>query len=473
MIRVRPGISQFRAVSLTAVCSAVVGIAVIKGNKFSYILAAATLFALCSFSFTRHPRWVVPAALTLLPLPLYFKGGQLHAVIVPFFIALLYVRRSELQGKAAWHRSLWWIIGFIVWTSLLVVGNGLEQRQILGLLTYVLGIGWMWALASSLTSSSSIVFALKSVGGSAILINGIALLQYVHPGLHLPGVPTGSAATQVVGSATFTRLAGPLNDFELFGEYLAIALVVQLWLASYSRGRHRVIWLAAAGGTAFTIALTGTRGALLQLAVEVLVLIAATGGRSRRRYTTTLATAGLGVIAAFGIFGSRVAGVLGSRLSAGQTSAHSGLAGLLNRDAIWRMFFARTGLVTLRSLGRGPSYPYGEVGFFPHSIYFFLALTVGTAGMVLFVGFILHLLTALIRRRHESTYNPLLVAVLCGFLVNEVKIEFARYIHYQLFIWSFLAIAIASASGGRSARTETVRDMHKSDVRQDEALVQS
>ena len=397
--------------------------------------------------------------LVVLPFPLVSNGlgGQpLHFVLIPGLLLLSLMQRLRLRFPS---NVLLIPLGMFTLGGVVSTFNGHEPiGQLPGLVSLLFGLLFMLLTASVTMQVPVRLLAIAAVGLSGVVMSLVGVLQVFIPTLPLPGLLGSPNATETLGSlGTASRLVGPMGDYELFAEFLAIICFIQIWeIFNSRRFSRRLAWTVAAGLSLSAILATGTRSAIIQLSLELLVYASF---RRRRLHTAVklLVVVGGALLIVFPLIQPLSTGArLADRFSLIGTQG-TGWDGLINRSTIWRSFLAATDAYSPRLFGVGPKYDYEGVGFFPHSLFLYLVVTLGVVATIAFALFLLILAMQLIqtwrRRRDESAL--MLAAVLVGFIANEIKIEFFRLVHYQAFVWALLGLSLAALD--RGARRQVVQ----------------
>ena len=281
-----------------------------------------------------------------------------------------------------------------------------------------------------------------------------------------------------IEAATIVRYPGSFIDYELFAEWLGILLIIAVGGVMYTRGWTRImlaISVAAILGMGF---LTATRGFLIAVAlVAVVVVPGALLSRRGRSFTGPLTAAAAVLAAYFLVPDVAVEGTL-TRLLQAQTTGVNAFNRLPLFTEWWRL------------VGRMPWYGYGwgaptldnalatmHVGF-PHSLYFYFALTAGWPGflaLVVFVGMVIFSAWGGLLEGKVDTYRTLVLGVAVAYwAVSQAKIEFVRLVFYgDLLLVLFGIIAADHWLGLRLKATAEEPERSSSEAAADATLAPS
>jgi hypothetical protein len=386
----------------------------------------------------------------LMPFPLVSNalgGRSLHLLLIPAFLLMALAHRSSASLKLPKDAPRLPLLAFALATLISTIVSDQPGEQVLACALLGLGLAFMLVVATVGVDEPARRRAIAAMGICGLCMSVVGILQIYWPTLPVPGLLGNPTATENLGRlGTASRLAGPMGDYELFAEFLAMTCFVQLWASlNAKRVLNRALWSAAAGISLVTIFSTGTRSAIVQLTLEVLLY-----GVIRREHLTAglklAVTGGLALLIALPMLQPVSSGArLGDRFSMLGTQG-PGIEGYINRYAIWQRFAAAADLRFPELFGRGPRYDYEGIGLFPHSLFLYLLTTVGLVATIAFALFLLALVVRLLLtwRRQRSETALVLAVILAGFTTNEIKIEFFRLVHYQAFVWALLGLSVAA-----------------------------
>jgi O-antigen ligase len=294
---------------------------------------------------------------------------------------------------------------------------------------------------------------------SCIIVCLFALYEQSHPGARLiPGWISFQATLGGHGSGV--RVGSTFLDYELFGEYCALNLFLQMfqWTRVTSNSRR---WFLAGTMllTFFCLFATVTRGAILAFIVGAAYLI----WLSRRRLNfvrlVTVVSLGSGLI-------------LGADfIVANYTNSDSVLERLFTtqlengvpdtRAGAWKQSFSN--ILKKPLIGHGPYMAPRigvEVQYWPHNVYLYYAYIVGFIGLAFYLWILWRLWQASRPRAGSLGDGPFIAGatvlarvMLFTFLIDQTKIDYLRNPRYSFFIWMLFGLVWAI---GRVAREELV-----------------
>lgn len=320
-------------------------------------------------------------------------------------LTIVTVTRSSVQGLRI---SLPWFVG----TALLIVGLAAVRRH----------------LITAIDLIGPLVVAQAAVAAWDVVQKRLAYAP-------LPGMAARSTAVLERGQYV-NRFSGTLGDYELYGEITALCFSAAVALALTARSkRARAGWLAAAIPLGTAMLASGTRGSVVIVAIAL-----GTFSVLRRRWRNPAI-----LIAAVVVFVT-VSGTSTTLVRLGLVHRGESLVQLLNRDSTWDQFFHMTRGDLWTAFGHGLSYPYHEIGTYPHSLPLYLLYAGGTVGTCLFFGGALWVAASLLREavvtRHESVI--ITCSVFIAFLADQVKIEFPRVDSYVVTVFAFTLACMAA-----------------------------
>jgi putative inorganic carbon (HCO3(-)) transporter len=266
-------------------------------------------------------------------------------------------------------------------------------------------------------------FVLSQLGGSRLIPERIAWV-----------LSLGSAATGALGLSRFfsgetLQVSLPHGDPNDIGFALATTLPLTLWLLGRTTGLRRLFVLGLVGLIALSILLTLSRGALVGLGAAGLWMVLV----DRRHIRALLATA-LAVAVAVGLALHFEGNRIQSGLQAKETVAAENIR---SRLAAWHA--AANFAATEPLLGVGPgnfATRYREIADEPvgqfvvkvvHNAYLDVAAELGVAAMVIFIGYLVLILSRLVALDRQSRGPP----------------HFASALIFSLIIGAFSAITLS------------------------------
>ncbi len=330
-----------------------------------------------------------------------------------------------------------------VGASYLTAGRS-PEGNVSAALSLVFGVVAYCSALLNVQSEKDVRRAIAAFAVSGALAVVLALAQLAFPGILIPGVVGGSAgtATSQLGTA-FLRLSGPVGDYELFGEFAALALVASTWIAlQVEKGRVRLLLVGTTALLFVGVVLSGTRGAVLIAALGVVLVVMRDQQKTGRRLQTVILLTGAGVASA--VLAAEAAGVLWARLAG--TSIQGTLADTVNRGTVWALFADRI-TASLPAWGFGPEFQFSLWQTYPHSLYLYLAFTLGPLGLVAMVVLLVDAASALavpdrVRVITATAWCASLLVMLL--MIHEAKVEYLRAYNYTQVVFLLLGVAAAA-----------------------------
>jgi O-antigen ligase len=393
-------------------------------------------------------------AVLLLPFPKATSYGNTNVAFI-LVIFLVWLFRVTTKRAPAPHRSPFDlpVIGLVMAYCLSFYNVEppshfpMAWAIFLNILTYFLVFYMTMHLIRTQADVRRILTA-QSV--SCLLVCLFAVYEQFHPGSALvPGWIDFQQTRSTQGQGV--RIGSTFLDFELFGEFCALNLFIQMFLFTRASSRTRKYLLVGLMLLTFYCLLaTVTRGAIVSLLAGLLYL----AWLSRRRLNFVKLVTAV----------SLVVGVLyiGDFLVSNYTTSKSVLDRLFgsrlergfipeSRAPAWAQSLEAISEHPL--IGHGPYYSIEKglgLEFWPHNVYLYYLHTVGAVGL----AFFLWILWGLWRRSKPRALSLgsgsyvegatlLSRVVLFVFLLDQLKIDYLRNARYSFFVWCLLGIIVA------------------------------
>jgi hypothetical protein len=340
----------------------------------------------------------------------------LSCLLLVLVVTFLASPEDAFPGVVSWLAFVLWLV------AVPCVGRSVEPRRLVQLLA---------------------ITGLIAAGLSAIG-------QLTH--ISVMGHPLANTSLEVAEGLSSQRFAGVLGDYELFAEMMAISGVLCVWLASRYWGIRLVLWAAGAMLCFAELLFTGSRSAIF-LAVGGAVAAFLAKGSVARRLAALSVSAVLGYVLSGVIVGAMADSQLIARVL--NIPREGSFSEMLNRGSVWLPFIHSEHPFN-SVLGYGLTYPYDQIGYYPHSLYLYLGYSLGWLGMVTF-GVVLILCVGRIARgisAHQEIAYPLGL-VLGIFVLNQIKIEFTRIDSYMLYVASLIGCCLAVQTSAPDSLAET------------------
>jgi O-antigen ligase len=253
------------------------------------------------------------------------------------------------------------------------------------------------------------------------------------------------------------RVGGPLYDYELMGEFMALAFFLTVFGFRRAEGANSRFFAGTLVPlTVFTLLVTVTRGAILSFFGGVLYLAWRMRRSLKFRDVVLVLLVAVGaylVMDFFIVHFTRSGGImdrlLSTRIQGGIPTARSHWPGVLAR-ALDHPF-----------VGHGPHVDLGRTQgitgrglythLWPHNQYLFYLHTVGFVGLSAFLFITVRLLVISSKRAAtnlRASYPASLMLVLhvmmLVFLVDQIKIDYLRNPSYKYFPWIMMGLVVAT-----------------------------
>lgn len=245
---------------LVVAAGVLAGLLAIAGSAINPLIPLVLLGAAGAlvFAFLR-PLWALYFAICLIPFESFAKGaGSLTLTPDKFMVdavAAAWIVRRLVSGQLTWRRTplnapLALFVFSIVPGLLIAVNVGFVAKQLAtGIILFV-------------------CFLLFVTEGGEKDIRRMAIL------IATVGAIVGAIAIVSPPVGTTVQTAGPLGQVNTLGEFLAIAIPIQLALGIGHPGRMRLAMLTAAAITLSGLIYSGSRGSFIGLAAMVVVFLA-------------------------------------------------------------------------------------------------------------------------------------------------------------------------------------------------------
>jgi O-antigen ligase len=245
---------------LAVPAGALAGLLAIAGSAINPLIPIALLIAGAIFVFAfLRPLPALYFAILLIPFESFAKGaGTLTFTpdkLVVDAVAVAWVTRRLLSGQLTWRKTplnapLALFVFSIVPGLLIAVNVGFVAKQL--------------ATGTILL----VCFLLFVTEGGEKDIRRMAIV------ISIVGAIVGAIAIASPPVGTTVQTAGPLGQVNTLGQFLAIAIPIQLALGIGHRGRMRAGMLTAAAITLAGLTYSGSRGSFIGLAAMILIFLA-------------------------------------------------------------------------------------------------------------------------------------------------------------------------------------------------------
>ncbi len=251
----------------------------------------------------------------------------------------------------------------------------------------------------------------------------------------------------LLAPGTSARGTGVFSNPNFMGEAMATGFILVTRARAVALPRLLTKWAPLlAGVIALALIASFSRGALVALAVGLVVLYAVRGRRALLR--ATLVAIPLTVIGAFGLLAIRHVLTFGAKIDlSGPAQAASDdarlsamIAGLRLFRHDWK-FGAGIGQFTFESVRFGAQYPVT----YPHDVYIGVAAEQGLPGIVLFVTMLVAIAVALWRRRDPIAMTAL--AMLAAYVAGSLFADNLMSYLASAMVWITVGCGLVLGSG--------------------------
>jgi O-antigen ligase len=440
----------------------IVALAVIAGLQFAQpdkrILQVAAAAVVVYFAF----RSTSIAALTLAVLFMPFPKGTSYGNTNVAFLLLIFVvwlfrvgtGRVRPAGRTPIDVPL---LGLLMayglsFYNVLPANMSLALSALANLFTYVF---CMYMVINIVRTSDDVRRILVAQTVSCFLVCLFALYEQARPGTALvPGWIDFTGTYTSLGQGV--RVGSTFRDYELFGEYCAMNLILQLFhIQRVSTQSRRWMLVAQMLLTVYCLFATVTRGAIITFVVGLLYL----SWLSRTRLNFVRVVSAVALV--LGLIGG------GDFVMSHYTNSKSVLTRLFathlengmpdSRAPAWKAVWERVQQSPV--IGHGPYYSL-EKGFglewWPHNVYLYYAYIVGFVGLAFFLWFLVRIwrwsrprAASLGSGSYADGATLLMRVMFLMFLVDQLKIDYLRNGVYSYFAWFLFGLIIAVSNVAR------------------------
>jgi len=323
----------------------------------------------------------------------------------------------------------------------------LALGQFARFLTYVF---LMYLVVNIVRTTNDVRKVLVTQCITCFLVCACAIFEQLHPGGAIVRGWIDFVNTEVSATGQGVRVGSTFLDYELFGEFCALNLVLQIFVFQHATTRTRRAMLAGLMLlTFYCLFATITRGAIVTFMVGLIYL--AWLSRTRLNFVkvtsaTCLIVGLIGggdyVVGHFTKSGSVLTRLFASKLQNGMPDS---------RAPAWKAVWEK--VLDSPIIGHGPYYSIEKglgLEWWPHNVYLYYAYITGFVGLAFFL-WILRELWIKSRPRAASfgsgTYidgaTVLIRVLLFMFMLDQTKIDYLRNGTYSFFAWFLFGLVLA------------------------------
>jgi hypothetical protein len=300
-----------------------------------------------------------------------------------------------------------------------------------------------WMVAKYINTVEDVQSAIKFIIAAYLISSTASILQIINPSkLYLFEYFTHYQTGAEQDSRGGIRVYGTVGEYELYAEYSAIMLLLLFYsiLEMSQRAWKKILYSALAILALFLLFMAKTRGPLVALSLVL-------------GYLTVLKGRQIGAGRNLMLAGSIVAIVFFVYALVSASSEYNVIDHLFSteidvkkgsfdtRSAAWQFgldFYLYQDFIH-KTIGLGPGIVSHtkQLPVYPHSLYFYLLLSLGAVGFVVYLAWFFWLFIGKGQKPKRSvlTLSIFLKSVLLLFVIDEVKIEYLRVSSYQQMIW--------------------------------------
>lgn len=352
----------------------------------------------------------------------------------------LIVRLSfeRLSSRRAWTAtgaiSVWAVIAAMVAVVLSSIANGESLSNC---------VPWILAGGIALSLILSARFGYLKAGAIPVaLLTGFAISATSDFKHFLMG-------TRVDTGVNAGRFVGGLGDYELLGEFYAVAIIIALaTLVHVRRLAISLLALYVIGLGLVLVFATHSRSPIVLLAIACpLLLMAPFIGRNMSRPRATL------IVVVAAVLGTALAPLISSADTVARLSTivdNGDLVRSLNRSAVWPLVVTDPKFLSAGLFGNGPVGIYDWLGTYPHNLVLWTIWSLGIVGLVFVALLAATGISGIIHWRKHGWVTVLLGFSLIFLLADETVIEFPRKGSMILFVLALCALVGAASISERS-----------------------
>jgi O-antigen ligase len=410
------------------------------------------------------------SALVLTVLMLPFPKGTSYGSTNVAFIALLFIvwlfrvstKRAEPAGRTAVDIPiLCLVMAYAVSFYNVQPGHmSLAWGQFNRFLTYVF---LMYMVINVVRTSSDVAKLFTAQAISCFLVCLFGIYEQIRPGTAVvPGWIDFSGTFSSMGQGV--RIGSTFLDYELFGEYCGLNLIMQMFLftrASSMTRRFLIVGLMLL--TFYCLFATVTRGALIAFMSGLLYLTWLSRKRLNFVRLTTAVLLTIGLLAAGDFIVSHYTNSFSTFERLFSTELKDGMPD--SRAPAWKAVMAEVEKKPI--LGHGPYYSLERglgLEWWPHNVYLYYAYIVGLVGLACYLWMLFALWRASPPRAaslgsgsYVAGATIVMRVLLLLFMIDQMKIDYLRNGTYSFFVWFMLGLIIAVQNVARREELALVK----------------
>ncbi len=295
---------------------------------------------------------------------------------------------------------------------------------------------------------------------SCTLVCLFGLYELTHPGSVL--VPGWIEFTDTLAQGT--RIGSTFLDYELFGEYCALNVILQVFLFTRATSTSRKVAVALCMAlTGFCLFATVTRGAMLTMFVGIAYLT----WMSRKRINFQQFVIGASLLVALFLGGDFLLSMTGHSGSVINRLERTEFVGGVPDSRVGAWAYATKYISEHPLIGHGTYYSIEkglEQRWWPHNLYLYYASIVGLIGLAFFLWFLWELwkvsrptAPSVAAGSYLQGARLAFRVMLVQFMADQTKIEYLRNERYSFFVWFFFGLVVAVSTAAQNEWQLAVR----------------
>jgi O-antigen ligase len=328
----------------------------------------------------------------------------------------------------------------------------LAWGQFTRFLTYVF---LLYMVVNIVRSTADVKKVLVAQCVSCFLVCLCALYEQSHPTAAI--VPGWIDFSQSIRTGLGVRVGSTFMDYELFAEYCAINLFIQIFMFQHEKTRSRRAFVLGLMLLTFYCLLgTITRGAIVSFIAGMVYLAWLCRTRLNFIKLTTAVTLVVGIIVGGDFIVSTMTKSTSVINRLERSTLNNGMPD--SRAPAWIAVWDK--VLDSPIIGHGPYYSIEKglgLEWWPHNVYLYYAYIVGFVGLFFFL-WILRELWIASRPRAPSfgsgtyieTATVLIRVLLFVFMLDQVKIDYLRNGTYSFFAWFLFGLVLAVSNVARA-----------------------
>lgn len=441
---------------------------IIFPNKtFIVSIVTAIIVVLC---FVLPLKMLLLFTIFVLPFPVLRSVGEANTYwIIIFFISILFrnvINRKGFSFSNPINIPLILLVMTYIISTLFMPSSQMFEgvRATVVLLSCIA----LFYIIINIISEEQLLWKVITIVGIIYLIQeSVGLFQLINPGYRLPmsEISADSVGLQFLGfesRGTF-RPAGSFHDHELFAEFIAMGIPLQIFMAQQKRNSFRLLWIICLILSPILLIAVSSRGAVISLAIGLAywAIINFKKGYFKYQFLWWV----IPIILFFILQGYLVKYL--EIISPVERFKETTFFGIIPETRVIPWERAIDQIKNAPFFGYGPRLAVDFYRLFgwPHSAYLFYLITVGPIGLGCFIFILFRLFKKSANYIWSSSnYNEhigLAIALqtsLLIFIIDQIKIGYLRWANYQRFVWLIFGLLVVTLNILKKKDFQHLRD---------------